>query len=1144
MKLKKLIIHNIASIEDAEVDFSAAPLADADLFLISGETGAGKSTLLDSICLALYNTAPRLSGTEMEGKASEVNAEISLNDPRNLLRRNTGEGWVRLTFSGNDGVEYQAEWSVARARGKAAGRLQGRLWTFTDLDAGVSYRLEKEIAAVRDRAVGLTFSQFCRTTMLAQGEFTRFLDSRDNDKAAILEKITGVSIYAEIGRGIYERTEELRRRYEELQARMADVRLLSREETERLNEEIRALDDKERVLGRTRESASVRRHWLVTSRTLGVRAKAAEEALKAAAELAGDAAVAELRTCVNEWNATAPQRALLSAVEEATRGEEAEFEALEAEKEQFGVVCASLGRLGVELENARTREAELMSAIAREAVNLSLFSNAQAVDSLLAAIAEANADARREEANVERLRSDMTERLLPSKRNLDERYAAMNKDLVKGEAELKAAEAELAAVALADARGLHEENVQWIAGASGALAAFETLGEIAIRQKEVSGEIAGCREALAGYGTALASAESAMKAAEKLRDAADVTYKRQLDTVDKWACQMRARLRVGDTCPVCGREIEKPLPAEEALDELVEIARRSAADAEAQYSVCRQEYHRLEAGCDADRKRLAALEKTASETEARMVAARERLRGMIASLGLEGEPDERKLSEAVEAFRKCDAALTEKIAAGEQKERAVSELRSALDTLRKSSEQCRREMDAADEAVRRCREEEGRAMALVKSKRADAVKDAERVAELTAGADFLPEDGFAGGAPLFRQELKERAAACASAQTSLERVRDDIERMAMCHESVQTSVSAVCSDMPDWQPVESGAEAADSVAPSLDRDASALAAKVRLHLGRIETLRKERREAASRLEAFYAESEGYASVDEESGETRLQRLWRLTEIDIRTMEERIRRLDDNLLQKRSAAENIAAQIAEHEAARPELAADDTEESMLVAEQEADAAIKECVAARARLHGDLEADARNRTLWGDMERQAMEARCSWERWDRLCRLLGDATGNRFRRIAQSFILGSLVEAANSYMAMLTPRYRLAVKPGTFVVLVEDAYQGFVSRPAHTVSGGESFLVSLALALALSDIGGAMAVDILFVDEGFGTLSGDPLRCAVNTLRSLRHHAGRRVGIISHVEELREKVGVQIRVNRNPRLASSSVEVSKS
>ena len=108
-------------------------------------------------------------------------------------------------------------------------------------------------------------------------------------------------------------------------------------------------------------------------------------------------------------------------------------------------------------------------------------------------------------------------------------------------------------------------------------------------------------------------------------------------------------------------------------------------------------------------------------------------------------------------------------------------------------------------------------------------------------------------------------------------------------------------------------------------------------------------------------------------------------------------------------------------------------------------------------------------------------------------------------------------------------------------MEDAYQGFVSRAASTISGGESFLVSLSLALALSDIGQQLQVDTLFIDEGFGTLSGEPLQKAVETLRSLHTKAGRHVGIISHVEELQERIPVQIQVNQEGNNSSSKVKI---
>ncbi|MBS7374430.1 MAG: exonuclease SbcC, partial [Muribaculaceae bacterium] len=108
-------------------------------------------------------------------------------------------------------------------------------------------------------------------------------------------------------------------------------------------------------------------------------------------------------------------------------------------------------------------------------------------------------------------------------------------------------------------------------------------------------------------------------------------------------------------------------------------------------------------------------------------------------------------------------------------------------------------------------------------------------------------------------------------------------------------------------------------------------------------------------------------------------------------------------------------------------------------------------------------------------------------------------------------------------------------------IEDAYQGYVSRSAATISGGESFLVSLSLALALSDLGENLKVDTLFIDEGFGTLSGEPLQKSIATLRTLHSKSGRHVGIISHIEELQDRIPVQIKVHQEGHNSSSTVTV---
>ena len=149
------------------------------------------------------------------------------------------------------------------------------------------------------------------------------------------------------------------------------------------------------------------------------------------------------------------------------------------------------------------------------------------------------------------------------------------------------------------------------------------------------------------------------------------------------------------------------------------------------------------------------------------------------------------------------------------------------------------------------------------------------------------------------------------------------------------------------------------------------------------------------------------------------------------------------------------------------------------------------------------------------------------------MLGDSTGSKFRKIAQSYILGELLHSANGYLRQFNNRYELEANPGTLVILVRDLLQGDLTS-ANTLSGGECFMVSLALALALSSTTGKMfSVDTLFIDEGFGSLSPNYLDNVMETLNRLYDMGGRRVGIISHVEMLKERVTTQIRVERDPK-----------
>ena len=154
----------------------------------------------------------------------------------------------------------------------------------------------------------------------------------------------------------------------------------------------------------------------------------------------------------------------------------------------------------------------------------------------------------------------------------------------------------------------------------------------------------------------------------------------------------------------------------------------------------------------------------------------------------------------------------------------------------------------------------------------------------------------------------------------------------------------------------------------------------------------------------------------------------------------------------------------------------------------------------------------------------------ERWAKLNELAGSADGAKFRRIAQGYTLDILLNYANVQLRELTRRYRLERVPETLALQVIDRDMCDEVRTVHSLSGGESFLVSLALALGLSSLSSnRMRVESLFIDEGFGSLDAETLRVAMDALESLRTQ-GRKIGVISHVQEMTERIPVRICVNR--------------
>jgi exonuclease SbcC len=190
------------------------------------------------------------------------------------------------------------------------------------------------------------------------------------------------------------------------------------------------------------------------------------------------------------------------------------------------------------------------------------------------------------------------------------------------------------------------------------------------------------------------------------------------------------------------------------------------------------------------------------------------------------------------------------------------------------------------------------------------------------------------------------------------------------------------------------------------------------------------------------------------------------------------------------------------------------------------ASEEFIAASTMIHSDNQVRTRIAHLKGALDERREKARV----WNQLDELIGSADGSKFRRFAQSLTFNQLIRLANRHLADLHPRYELQRAPGGDLVLqVIDHNMADEVRGVHNLSGGERFLVSLALALGLASMSSnrGITVESLFIDEGFGSLDSSSLAMAISALEQLQA-TGRRVGVVSHVDELKERIAVKVEV----------------
>lgn len=1125
MKFQKLIIHNIASIENAEIDFSAAPLSDSEVFLITGKTGSGKSTILDAICLALYAKTPRLENNKIQGKTRDGNQEVTTSDTRHLMRRLTGEAYSSLTFIGNNDVRYQATWGVRRAHNRSDGAMQAKTWELKNLDKDITLSRDAEISQEILRATGLDFSQFCRTTMLAQGEFTRFLNSENKEKAQILEKITGVGIYSKIGAKVYEITNSKKRAFESAMANIEGIHVLSDDEINEKNGAVAELDTRYNTIRSTRDEDSAKSEWIETNDKLQSDISKANANLQAARIVVGSEEFLAKSRLVDEWRLTNDARHWVSQMQDADSSKIRLLQVLNQASQQFALLIGAHQHTEQNIAAITEEINAIESFIANEATRSSVYSNAQTIVEHLLTIARNKKFVEENTAELNEWRRLLDSELSPARDRAAEIAQSAKESLDSEDAKVQSLETDLSGLelpAMRTQRGILVDQLNSIQLAKERLITLRKAKE-QVEQRHASLKcLLSAIEAKQLQSAALAEPiADAQRKMEMHKEA----YEKQHQSIDDFATAIRARLQIGDVCPVCQQKIAQKLPIEEDIAKLVDSLTNAYKESEAHYQELVEAQRQLNSAIAADtvayKRDMEALEQDTSIRD-----AEQRLFEACRACGIEDTDNINSLEEQTKAAKRI---LDDKILDAEKLDNDIKKLRTALDTQRRELERLNADVEEAEKAVGTCRTRISNAETIIQQKQNDITSATEN-AERLITADGWDID-WRAEPELFAEALTSAAKSYSESVMNKQKLDAKLQLLKGDYDNVSSLIQSIFEAMPDWRGVE----------PRLETTIADLHYRVNELVGRVTTIRTQLNDAETRYSDARTQLDAFLADNDTVSLARIKELSSYSQEAINRESLQLQELQNSVVSMESLLKEAQRRFAEHQHNIPQLGEDDNLENLQQRINECNLQLKQISECKGAISQELLSDEQSRKRLNTLITEANRKKEVYNRWERLNTLIGCSSGNKFREIAQSYVLASLIHSANNYMRSLTDRYTLKVDPGTFIISIEDAYQGFTSRVASTISGGESFLVSLSLALALSDIGQTFAVNTLFIDEGFGTLSGEPLQNAINTLRSLHHKAGRHVGIISHIEELKERIPVQIQVNQESNNSSSSISV---
>lgn len=1196
MKILSIKLKNLASLAgEHHIDFDSEPLASAGLIAIVGKTGAGKSTILDAMCLALFNRVPRLK--DSDGKIVDADgSELAVNSPLTVLRRGTAHGYAELCFIAQDQKHYQVRWEIKRARENPNGKLQNIQRSIQCLSDGIV--LADKAKAVDEyvkKITQLSFEQFTRAVLLAQSEVTAFLKARDNERGELLEYLTNSNIFTKIGELAYRKTKDIATERKQLEQLIGHIELLSAEQIVELDAQFNQAKITLQQSEQHKQQLIQQQQWFLQQQKLeqaynekkqqhAEQLEAQQACLAQRTQLKRIEVFAEIRSQLDQQQ---QYQAIQQQLEPQIAQVQNHFHTVE---QQYNLVQANYQQAADRFNQGQAFRKQYANELkqVQQCVELRglILDEYRKLQNKQQQLQQQRAPRQQQSLDCQKLGQDLQHQLdqITAQLQHTEQFAVFDQGIQAHLQQLEHFTRQYPAIeqALGPLSQAEQDLQQLQQQHQHAIAQFGPIEQIeqqlshTRQHREGAVKQLGQLDFLEQQLQQWSSAEQEKNQMQSQLDSAAQQWQQQQQRThqaeQQWQQhktertqlqqilqqqrllhsenieQLRQALIVGEPCVVCG-STEHPYRSDQqavskALFDLQQQQEQHAEQQEQQslqlWQQAKQQAVRLQTTQEQYAQQLEQLQEKYRRLQHELQQSSQAL-GLaldlsqpIAQLKHTLQQQHMQQQQMIDQLAQSDVQSSQAIKEQHRLQQQLQQLQHQIATAQQLQQQIQHLVACLSST-----EQQQWQQHVSQSSQQLLTRLKQRAEQLhTQQQCRLQHDQQQQHSQLLAAEISQLDLQSKELEQALKEVADRGQHNTEKAQQLIEHMTGIADCKPqEWLEQQQLQD--------------------QQHLQLYQTEQKNRENCRQRYEAektqltqLQAQAQHNQNSLQQATQhiaqwleqhadftlTELSQLHAISSVQVQEMRQQLATADRLMSEATAALNTLQAQWQEHLQSQPAI-----EYDALLAEL---TQLTEQLAQQHEQYDQLklkqELQQQNLNKQQQFAEQIAAVQQQEHRWSKISGLLGDASGKKFRDLAQQYHLDILIEYANQQLVMLSQRYTLKRLDNSLSLAIIDHDMDGETRSVSSLSGGESFLTALALSLAIASMAsGSMKIESLFIDEGFGTLDASSLHMVMNALDQLQSQ-GRKVVLISHIPDMHERIPVQIQV-KPCGAGASSIEV---